>query len=158
MDTVQATVVTPVNVTPVGAQMNAEEDLRKTMQDTAQAVEEALNGFDDVISETKEAKEKKATNYLNKLQEFIKGENFKNQINQTAKKYNVPPKKLAHNFFEKALGTVGDILGIAIGVVCNAGRTVITIAGTIANSIVNLVESIFRGIASIVTLNRTCTA
>ena len=158
MDTVQATVVTPVSVTPVGAQMNAEEDLRKTMQDTAQAVEEALNGFDDVIPETKEAKEKKATNYLNKLQEFIKGENFKNQINQTAKKYNVPPKKLAHNFFEKALGTVGDILGIAIGVVCNAGRTVITIAGTIANSIVNLVESIFRGIASIVTLNRTCTA
>ena len=158
MDTVQATVVTPVSVTPVGAQMNAEEDLRKTMQDTAQAVEEALNGFDDVIPETKEVKEKKATNYLNKLQEFIKGENFKNQINQTAKKYNVPPKKLAHNFFEKALGTVGDILGIAIGVVCNAGRTVITIAGTIANSIVNLVESIFRGIASIVTLNRTCTA
>ena len=158
MDTVQATVVTPVSVTPVGAQMNAEEDLRKTMQDTAQAVEEALNGFDDVIPETKEVKEKKATNYLNKLQEFIKGENFKNQIIQTAKKYNVPPKKLAHNFFEKALGTVGDILGIAIGVVCNAGRTVITIAGTIANSIVNLVESIFRGIASIVTLNRTCTA
>ena len=158
MDTVQATVVTPVSVTPVGAQMNAEEALRKTMQDTAQAVEEALNGIDDVIPETKEAKEKKATNYLNKLQEFIKGENFKNQINQTAKKYNVPPKKLAHNFFEKALGTVGDILGIAIGVVCNAGRTVITIAGTIANSIVNLVESIFRGIASIVTLNRTCTA
>ena len=27
MDTVQATVVTPVNVTPVGAQMNAEKDL-----------------------------------------------------------------------------------------------------------------------------------
>lgn len=158
MDTINATVVTPVTVTPVGANMNASSELQQTMQATAQAVEASLNGFEDVIPETQEAKEKKATNYLNKLQEFIKGEDFKNQINQTAKKYNIPPKKLAHNFFEKALGTVGDILGIAIGVVCNAGRTVITIAGTIANGIVNLIESIFRGIASIVTLNRTCTA
>lgn len=65
MDTVQATVVTPVNVTPVGAQMNAEEDLRKTMQDTAQAVEEALNGFSDEVPTDDEAT--KAKDFLSSL-------------------------------------------------------------------------------------------
>ena len=154
MDTVNATVVTPVTVTPVS---NA-DDLQNVMKDTAQAVEQALNGFSDEIPVNEEAKEKKATDYLKKLQEFIKGDDFKNQVNQTAKAYNVPPKKLAQNFIEKALGTVGDILGIAIGVVCNAGRTIVTIAGTIANGIIGLIESIFRGAVSIITFNRTCIA
>ena len=51
---------------------------------------------------------------------------------------------------------VGDILGIAISVVCNAGRMVVQIAGTICNGIINLIQSIANGIASIVTLNKTC--
>ena len=75
-----------------------------------------------------------------------------------AKEYNLPPKDLARNFISKALGTVGDILGIAIGVVCNAGRTIVTIAGTIANGIINLIESIFNGAVRIITLNKTCVA
>ena len=160
MDTnnTSATIISPVIVTPVGAKMNAKENLEKTMQNTAQIAEEALNSFSDKVPVDKEAKEKNAIDYLKKLQEFIKGDDFKNQINQTAKKYNVPPKKLAKNFIEKALGTVGDILGIAIEVVCNAGRTIVTIAGTIANGIISLIESIFRGAVSIVTLNKTCVA
>ena len=75
MDTVQATVVTPVNVTPVGAQMNAEEDLRKTMQDTAQAVEEALNGFSDEVPTNDEAT--KAKGFLKQFTDYIKGDTFR---------------------------------------------------------------------------------
>ena len=156
MDTVQATVVTPVNVTPVGAQMNAEEDLRKTMQDTAQAVEEALNGFSDEVPTDDEAT--KAKGFLKQFTDYIKGDTFKRDINNTAKKYNVPPKKLAQNFFEKALGTVGDILGVAISVVCNAGRTIVRIAGSIANTVINLIESLFNGAVRVITLNKTCVA
>ena len=71
-----------------------------------------------------------------------------------------PNEKKAKGFLKSlknyALGTVGDILGIAISVVCNAGRMVVQIAGTICNGIINLIQSIANGIASIVTLNKTC--
>ena len=156
MDTVQATVVTPVNVTPVGAQMNAEEDLRKTMQDTAQAVEEALNDFSDEVPTDDETT--KAKGFLKQFTDYIKGDTFKRDINDTAKKYGVPPKKLAQNFFEKALGTIGDVLGIAINTVGNAGHTLIDILATVAHGAVNLIVNVANALARIVTLNKTCVA
>ena len=156
MDTVQATVVTPVSVTPVGAQMNAEEDLRKTMQDTAQAVEEALNGFSDEVPTDDEAT--KAKGFLKQFTDYIKGDTFKRDINNTAKKYNVPPKKLAQNFFEKALGTVGDVLGIAISTVGNAAHTLVDILSTIAHGAVGLIVNVANALSRIVTLNKTCVA
>ena len=88
----------------------------------------------------------------------LEANDIKNKINETAQKTGRPPKEVAKNFFEKALGTVGDILGIAISVICDAGRMVVNIAGTICNSIINLIQSIANGIASIVTLNKTCVA
>lgn len=156
MDTVQATVVTPVSVTPVGAQMNAEEDLRKTMQDTAQAVEEALNGFSDEVPTDDEAT--KAKGFLKQFTDYIKGDTFKCDINDTAKKYGVPPKKLAQNFFEKALGTIGDVLGIAINTIGNAGHTLIDILATVAHGAVNLIVNVANALARMVTLNKTCVA
>ena len=156
MDTVQATVVTPVNVTPVGAQMNAEEDLRKTMQDTAQAVEEALNDFSDEVPTDDETT--KAKGFLKQFTDYIKGDTFKRDINDTAKKYGVPPKKLAQNFFEKALGTVGDVLGIAIGTVGNAAHTLVDILSTIVHGAVGLIVNVANALSRIVTLNKTCVA
>ena len=156
MDTIQATVVTPVSVTPVGAQMNAEEDLRKTIQDTAQAVEEALNGFSDEVPTEDETA--KAKGFLKQFTDYIKGNTFKRDINDTAKKYGVPPKKLAQNFFEKALGTVSDVLGIAINTVGNAGHTLIDILATVAHGAVNLIVNVANALVRMVTLNKTCVA
>ena len=154
MDTVQATVVTPVNVTPVSD--NVVDDLRQTVQDTAQAVQDALDGFSDEIPTEEETEEAKG--FLKKFTEYIKGDTFKRDINNTAKKYGVPPKKLAQNFFEKALGTVGDILGIAINTVGNAGHTLIDILATVAHGAVNLIVNVANALARMVTLNKTCVA
>lgn len=139
-----------INVTaqPIGS---TTENLQQCMQSTAQVMSETLNSLEGETSKEKEAK-----GFLNNFKSYIQSANFKQDVNDVAKKYGVPPKKVAQNFFEKALGTVGDILGIAINVVCNAGRMVINIASTVANSIINLIHSIASGIASIVTLNRTC--
>ena len=139
-----------VGVKPVGTATDV--NLQQTMQDTAQVMNEALNGLEETT------KEKEAKNYLNSLKNYIKGSSFKSDIEEVSKKCNMPPKQVAQNFFEKALGTVGDILGIAISVVCNAGRMVINLASTVCHSIVNLIQSIFSGLASIVTLNKTCVA
>lgn len=135
-----------INVTPV------EPSLEQTMQTTAQTMSEVINNLDDCETQ----KEKKAKNFLGDFQQYIKSSTFKDDVNEVSKKYGVPPKKVAQNFFEKALGTVGDILGIAINVVCNAGHMVVNLATTVCHSIVNLIQSIANGIASIVTLNKTC--
>lgn len=140
---------TPVNVAP-------EQNVQQCMDETVQIMNDTLNQFSDEVVETVE--ESKARNFLNDFKSYVQSAEFKDDVNQVAKKYGVPPKKVAQNFFEKALGTVGDILGIAISVVCNAGRVVVNVASTIAHSIVNLIQSIFNGIASIVTLNKTCIA
>lgn len=139
---------------PIGS--SVEPSLQETMNATAKVMNETLNQFSDEtpISE----KESKAKSILNNFQDYIKSDRFTADIKETAKKYNIPEKKLAQNFFEKVLGTVGDVLGIAISVVCHAGHMVINIIGTIAHSIINLISTIANGFASIVTLNKTCVA
>ena len=156
MDTVQATVVTPVSVTPINTNINPEEDLRKTMQDTAQAVKETLNSFSDKVPTDNETT--KAKGFLNQFMNYINSDIFKRNINDTAKKYNIPPKKLAQNFFERALGTVSDVLGIAIGTVGNAGHTLVDILSSIAHGAVNLIVNVANALANMVTLNKTCIA
>ena len=137
----------------------------KTLEEVEDIMNDVLDEFEDETEEEEEVEEEipeekieEATSYLNKFKEFIKTAAFKEQINKTAKEYGVPPKKLAQNFFEKALGTVGDILGVAISVVCNAGRTIVRIAGSIANTVINLIESLFNGAVRVITLNKTCVA
>ena len=143
--TVSSCTATPVNP------CQAEKTVQQTMDSTMEAIHEAMNDFaDEVINET--PNEKKAKGFLNSLKNYVKTQVFRDKVNETSQKTGIPPKKVAQNFFERALGTVGDILGIAISVVCNAGRMVVQIAGTICNGIINLIQSI----ASIVTLNKTC--
>lgn len=144
-------------VTPMGP-ANNNQNLQKTVAAAQNVFNDALNGLSDEIPKSEDEPIGKAEGFLKSVIDYAKSSDFKDDINETAKKYNVPPKKLAQNMFEKALGTVGDILGIAISVICNAGRMVIKIADTVANSIVNLIESLAKGFANIITLNRTCIA
>lgn len=147
METIKVLNVTPV---PINA-TSVQEDLSNTVQEANQVL-------NSIPNDTCTQKEKEAKDYLGNLRQYIKSDLFKSDVEEVSKKTGVPPKKVAQNFFEKALGTVGDILGIAISVVCNTGRMVVNIASTVAHSIVNLIQNILNGVASIVTLNKTCTA
>lgn len=144
-----------LNITPIG---NTTPNVQQTIQETTQAMNNVLDELSETPSVSVSVKEAKATKFLNNFKDYIQSQAFKDDVEEASKKYGVPPKKLAQNFFEKALGTVGDILGIAINVVCNAGHLIVNIASTICHSIVNLIKSIASGIASIVTLNKTCVA
>lgn len=140
-----------LNVTPVNT---AKSDLQQCVQDTVHVMNETLKDFEEMETE----QEKKAKSFLTDISKYMQSKEFKDDVNEASKKYNVPPKKIAQGFIEKAFGTVGDILGITISVVCNAGHTVIHIASTIAHSIINLLQGIANGIANIVTFNKTCVA
>ena len=143
------------------------KSLEETLNETADTMGTILDVLEDEILEEEveveaedtplNPKEKEAMSFLEQFQAYIKSDKFKNDVKETSRQYGVPPKKLAQGFFEKALGTVGDILGVAISVICNAGHMVIQIVSTIAHAVVDLIRSIFNGIASIVTLNKTCT-
>lgn len=151
-----ATIVTPVTVTPVN-QPNPE--LQQTIQETAQTIEDVVNSFSDQAPDCNCNEDvKKAQNIFSQFTEYIKGDNFKNCINESAKKYGVPPKKLAQNFFEKVLGTIGDIAGIAVNTVGAGAHTVINLLSTILHGAVNIIVNVANALVSIVTLNKTCVA
>lgn len=155
-ETINAT-ISSCTATPINPCQCEGESVQQTMDSTMEAIQDAMNSFsDEVINET--PNEKKAKGFLNSLKSYIGTQKFRDDINDVSKKTGKPPKEVAKNFFERALGTVGDILGIAISVVCDAGRAVVNIAGTICNGIINLIQSVANGIARIVTLNKTCVA
>jgi acid phosphatase class B len=139
--------VITVSATPVAEETTIVQDLNETVKD----INKTLDSFEDETD-----KEKKAKSFLGDFRDYMKTKAFRDDVNATAKKYGVPPKKVAQNFVEKALGIVGDILGVAISTVCNAGHIIVNVASNIAHSVVNLIHSILSGIASIVTLNKTC--
>ena len=155
---VTATVVnataTPINT--INTIQNTANEMNNVLNDLSNGMNRVLNELPNEAPKTETAEEKKAKSFLNKFKSYITSETFKKDINETAKKYNIPPKQLAQNFFEKALGTVGDILGIVISAVTNAGHMVINIVGTVAHGIINLITNIANGLCSLVTLNKTC--
>lgn len=140
---------------PVGSPAQS-QTVENVLNDTVSSMQCVMEDFDDECQVT--PKEKKAMDYLNQFNDYIKSGAFTQNIKETAKKYKVPEKELAKNVFEKVLGTVGDILGIAINVICDAGRFVVRIVGTVVNGVIDLIQHIFNGAARIITLNKTCTA
>ena len=144
--------VSNVTVTPVNQGFQTTQQI---VQETAQAINEAMNGFSD---QPIGQEEQKARSFLGQFTNYIKSDLFKKDVEDAAKKTGVPPKKIAQNFFEKALGTVGDILGIAVGTVKNAADTLINLLSTVAHGAVSIVCNVANALVSMVTLNKTCVA
>ena len=138
-----------VSITPVAQSAN----INDVVCETVKTMNSVLNDLGETVETPQE---KKAKSCLEDFSNYIKTQAFKSDVNSVARKHGIPPKKVAVNFFEKTLGTVGDILGIGINVVCNAGHMIINIATTVAQSIINLIHSIASGLVRLVTLNRTC--
>lgn len=134
--------------TPVG------ETMEQTLNNTAEAIQQAMDSFPD--EEVSPEEQKKAQGFLHNFMGYISGNAFHEDVMKASRKYKIPPKKIAQGFFQSCLGTIGDILGIAIGTVGNAGHTLINIISSIAHGAVNLVVKVANGLASIVTLNKTC--
>lgn len=138
----------PVNCQQASPQMQAE------INQTQQAMAQAMQGF--AQQDTQQQREQRATGFLHNLRQYIGSQQFQNDVNETAQKYNMPAKAVASNFFEKALGTVGDILGVAITVVRNGAHSVVNIAAGIAHGIIDLICNIAAGLGRMITFNKTC--
>lgn len=148
------------NVSPVSP------ELQEALRQTAEAVQSSLEGFSDTVPEgscgdstvqqPSEEQVKKSVSFFQKFQEYIGSKGFCDNVNMTARKYGVPPKKVAEGFFGKVFGTLGDIAGIAIGTVGNLAHSVIDIISAIMHGGVNMVVSAASALARILTFNKTC--
>ena len=141
-------------VTPV-----VDQGLQEALKNAGQAMADTLNQFSDEVpnaTKTEPTKEQKARNILSQFAEYIKGPSFQRDVNTVAREMNVPPKKLATNFFEKVLGTVGDIAGIAVSTVGNVGHNLIDLLARVAHCGVDIICKVANALVSICTFNKTC--
>ena len=142
---------TCASATPVtpGIDPSVQENLKKT----AQMMGDAMSQF-----ESNEEKVKKANKILTKFQKYIGSSAFKADVKNVSAKYNIPEKAVATNFFEKVLGTVGDVFGVTFGTIEGLCHTLINLVGAIAHGIVNAICNIANAIGRVVTLNKTAIA
>lgn len=108
---------------------------------------------EQIPNNTHEAKSAKG--FFKKFSDYIGSKDFENAVNEKAEKYNVPPKQIAKNFFLKALGIIGDILGIVVNTVCSIIDTGITLLATLLHGTVSVIGKAGNGLVSVVTMNQT---
>ena len=118
----------------------------------------AVDNTQPVNPVNEEMTQEEAMGIFDNLKNYFQSGQFAQQCNATSKKTGVPPREIAKGFISKILGTIGDILHIGINVVCSLGNSIIDIITAIAKGAVNTVCNVARGLASIVTLNKTATA
>lgn len=157
------TPVTPiVQVQPSSVTTSAPvtgSSLTKALKNAGQAMKESLDSFsDEVPPSTQQEKEQKARNILSQFTEYIKGPSFHRDVNIVAREMNVSPKKLATNFFEKVLGTIGDIAGIVVNTVGNVAHTIVDLLARVANCGIDIICKVANALVSVCTLNKTCVA
>lgn len=151
----------PINVTIQPSQSNDSNSLHETIKTTVSSIQGVLNEFSDEVPvqepvQEKIAPEEEAKTKINDFLNYIKSDFFKTDVNETAKEYNVSPKKLAENFFEKALGTIGDVLGIAVDTTGNIAHSLVSILSAVMDSAITVITKVANALVRIVTLNKTC--
>ena len=142
-------------VTPAGAG-SSNQTIADVAKDTMEAVAQAMEQFEG--NDVSEEQVEESKGFLRRFTSYIQSAGFKDSIMETSKKYNLPPKKVAEGFFQSCLGTIGDVLGIGISAVGNAGHTVVDVLSAILHGAVNVVVFVAQGLARFVTLNKTCVA
>lgn len=135
---------TCASATPIDPSVQA------NLKETAKIMGQAMSQFD-----TNEEKVKKANNVLNQFKSYVGSKSFTADVKNLSAKYKVPEKAIATNFFEKVLGTVGDIFGIVFGTIEGLCHNLINLVGAIAHGIVSTICNIANAIGRTVTLNKT---
>lgn len=140
---------------------SGQAQFQQKVEQASSVAQDILGGFSDEIpkdEETTEEQYQKASGFLDRFLSYIQSKGFQDSVNSASKKYNVPPKQIAEGFFGQILGAIGDVAGIAIATIGNGAHTVVDILSTLAHGAIDVVVSVASAIASIFTLNKTCTA
>ena len=125
----------------------------------AQEVNDAVNQFGqyDYRQTAQQAAQEQAQakSFLNSFREYINSCAFTNDVNNASARTGIPPRRIAENFIEKVFGTIGDVLGIAVGTIRSAGHTVVSLISAVLNGGIDLICNVAQALANIFTLNKT---
>lgn len=122
--------------------------------DLQNAIDNSMEKFDD----EPKGKVEQAKATIKNFADYLRSDNFVSDVKNIAKENNIPEKRLAQTFIGKVLGTLSDILGIAIGCVRNGVHAVINILSSVLNGAVDLICNVADSLLRIGTLNKTAKA
>ena len=148
------------NVIPLGPVEGYEQRTVQSnvAQSTSDAIKNSLNMFDDEVNVPTSDDVKKANDKINRFNNYIQSEEFRNNCLFISQVFNIPPKQVANNFFEKCLGTVGDVAGIAVNTTGNVAHSLVDLIANIAHGAISVFCNVANALISMVTLNKTCIA
>lgn len=141
---------TCTSATPIGKAVDP--SVQANLDEAVKIMGQTMSQFD-----AKEEKVKKANDILHKFKSYAGTKGFKADVKRASAKYGIPEKAVATNFFEKVLGTIGDIFGITFGTIEGLCHSLIDFVGAIAHGIVRTICNIASALGRVVTLNKTAT-
>lgn len=104
---------------------------------------------------SKENSTEEAKGFIASFIEYIRSGRYKITLDKVAKKFSLPPNKLAHNFFTKILGIISDVSHIVINVVSNVVDTVLSALCMVLRSAVSIVTNVANSLATLITFRYT---
>jgi hypothetical protein len=97
----------------------------------------------------------KSKNFIGNFMDYVKSSAFMSKCEEAGKRTGVPPKKVARNFFENILGTIGDVLGVVISTGKDLLLTTIEVLGVVLKAGVSIICGVASAVVRVITLNKT---
>lgn len=125
----------------------------KTLADLVNKVESEEETVEQATPSENEVTE--ATDFLKDLLTKVANGEFDETCKKIAREKGVSHKKLAQTAFQKILGTIGDVLGLAVGTVKNLCSATVSLIAYVLKGSINVICSVANKLTSILTLNYT---
>lgn len=125
----------------------------KTLADLVNKVESEEETGEQATPSENEVTE--ATDFLKDLLTKVANGEFDETCKKIAREKGVSHKKLAQTAFQKILGTIGDVLGLAVGTVKNLCSATVSLIAYVLKGSINVICSVANKLTSILTLNYT---
>lgn len=160
MEVLEGTLIPPVNPVPntdanksnLGNEQS--EPSHGEGEDFAKIFNETLNKFSEENPNDSE-EVKGAKNFFKSFMNYIKDDQFEEDVNRNAEKYKLPPKQVAKNFFCKVLSTISDVLGVVMNTVGNILHIVVDVLSCIANGAIDILVKAGNALARLISGNHT---
>ena len=109
---------------------------------------------------TKKNSKEEAKGFIASFVEYIRSGRYRDTLDRVAKRFSLPPNKVAKNFFQKVLGVISDALHIIINVGASIIDATLSALCVVLHSAVSIITSVANSLATLITFrytNNECT-
>lgn len=136
-----------------------EEQARIAIEGLKSALGNLNSRFEDleIDDDPSEEETRKGIGILNMLNGFLRSKEFEDGVYEYSRFSGMPPKKVANNFAGRIVGTIGDILGLAIDVIHHTVDFAVELLAKVIMGGASLICKVANAITSVATFNLTAT-